>query len=285
MRLWLPLLLTLLVVPPYLVFHGMAWQQREEIRQGTAAGYVLPSQFSRILAFGHKGLVSDYLFLKAMTFVGERFLEEQALVEEDWEYLVALLDTVTDLDPYFRDPYVFGQGFLTWEAGKIEEANRLLRKGLKHRPKDWRFPFYIGFNCFYFLGDYAKGGDYIMAAARIPGSPSYLPVLAGRLSYYGGQSKTGLLFLEELLAETTDPRLRGQLETRLTALQRAVMLEAILDAFIAEYERPPTSLDELVTAGYLDEVPPDPYGGEWIIDSKGRIQSTSRFVQGKNNGP
>lgn len=206
-------------------------------------------------------------------------MDEQALAEEDWEYLVAILDTVTDLDPYFRDPYVFAQGFLTWEAGKVEEANSLLRKGLKHRPKDWRMPFYIGFNYFYFLEDYATGGDYIMKAARIPGSPSYLPNLAGRLSYYGGQSKTGLLFLEELLTETNDPRLRGQLETRLTALRRAVILEETLDEFIAERQRPPSSLHELVTAGYLTEIPPTPTAASGSSIQKGAFKAPAALFK------
>lgn len=278
MRLWIPVILALLVLPIYMKFHGTAWQQREEFRQATPAGYVLPSRFSRIIPLGHKGLFADFLFLKGMTFAGERSLNQQTMAEEDWDYLVAVLDTVTDLDPYFLDPYVLGQGLLTWGAGKIEEANRLLEKGLIYRVSDWRIPFYIGFNHFYFLEDYARGGDYIMQAARIPGSPSYLPTLAGRLSYYGGKSKTGLLFLRDLLAETNDPRLRSQLELRLIALERAVMLEEMMEKFTEEQRRPPETLHELVTAGYLDQLPPDPYGGEWIILKTGRVFSTSRFV-------
>jgi hypothetical protein len=185
---------------------------------------------------------------------------------------------VTDLDPYFLDPYVLGQGLLTWGAGRVEAANRLLEKGMEHRTSDWRMPFYVGFNHFYFLEDYAKGGEYIMRAARMEGSPGYLPTLAGRLNYYGGQSKTGLLFLRELLADSNDPRMRARLEARLTALERAVMLEEKLAEFQEEQGRAAQSLEELVQAGYLDELPPDPYGGQWIILKSGRVFSTSRFV-------
>ncbi len=278
-RLLLPVVLAVLILPAYLSLHGQSWQMRKEVRQATPAGYVLPSRFSRILAFGHPGLAADFLFLKGMTFVGERSLSQEAMAAEDWDYLVAVLNTVTDLDPYFLDPYVLGQGLLTWDAGRVEAANRLLEKGMEHRTSDWRMPFYVGFNHFYFLEDYAKGGEYIMCAARMEGSPGYLPTLAGRLSYYGGQSKTGLLFLRELLADSNDPAMRARLEMRLTALERAVMLEEKLAEFQEEQGRAAQSLEELVQAGYLDQLPPDPYGGQWIILKSGRVFSTSRFVK------
>jgi hypothetical protein len=271
--LWLTLLL-----PLYFVVHKSSWRQQAEVRRSMHAGYVMPSSFSRILAFGYQGLLSDYQFLKTMSFVGDRAVAEQRLSVEDWDYLVASLDAVTDLDPYFLDPYILGQGLLTWEAGRVEDANQLLEKGIEHRSNDWLLRFYAGFNHFYFLKDNVKGGEYIMGAARKEGSPSFLPTLAGRLSYYGGQSKTGLLFLRELLADSNDPRMRARLEMRLTALERAVMLEEKLATFQKEQGRAAQSLDELVRAGYLDQLPPDPYGGQWIILKSGRVFSTSRFV-------
>jgi hypothetical protein len=231
-----------------------------------------------MLALGNQGLLSDFLFLKTSTFIGGRSGSGNRLSEEDWNYVSRSLDVVTDLDPYFVDPYILAEGLFAWDAGKPEEANRLLSKGMKYRTFDWRLPFFVGFNHFYFLKDYETASGFIMTASRLPGSPAYLATLGARLAYYGGKSKTALLFLEEMLAETDDVLLRSRLEMRMLALERAVAIEDALGKFKAQEGRSPEKLIELVTAGYLSELPLDPYGGRWRVLENGRVFSTSKFA-------
>lgn len=269
--LFLVLVLYSLIVPG-------VWNSREQVRADIPAGYIIPSKFSRILAFGHQGVLSDYLFLKTATFVGGRSGAGQMMSAADWDYVISSLDVVTDLDPYFSDPYVLAEGLLAWEAGMPEEANRLLKKGIEHRTWDWRLKFYVGFNYFYFLQDYASASDYIMAAAQMAGSPAYLSTLGARLAYYGGQSRTALLFLEEMLDDAADPMMQQRLQMRHLALQRAVTIEEALEQFKQKEGRVP-EFSELVDLGYLDELPADPYGGEWILMPNGRVYSTSKFAE------
>ena len=159
-----------------------------------------------------------------------------------------------------------------------EKANQIIQKGVEHRPRDWILPFFVGFNQFYFLQDYAVAGDYMMEAARRPGSPGYLKTLASRLAYYGGQSKPALLFLQQMIAEADDSMLRKALARRLLALERAVAIEEAVDKFKRNEGRLPTAMSELVTRGYLEALPADPYGGKWGILENGRVFSTSRFA-------
>lgn len=276
----------ILLLALYLPLHGKIWENRAEVRRATAAGYVLPSKFSRVLALGNQGLLSDFLFLKTMTFYGERSILKQPMTEEDWQFVVQSLEAVTDLDPYFLDPYIFAEGLLTWDAGKIEAANRLLEKGRRHRKWDWRLPFFIGFNHFYFQGDYEKGAEYLMEASRLPGSYDFLPNLAARLAYYGGKAKTAILFLKGMLVEAKDPRLRAAIEFRIEALEKASMLEELVAEFKEEKGREPRNVEELVKAGLIDKLPQDPYGGKWVILKNGRVYSTSRFTDtGRQDAP
>ena len=278
MRRFLPIAILLVFVVVYsLVFQGI-WENREQVRSSIPAGYIIPSKFSRMLALGNQGLLSDFLFLKTSTFIGGRSGSGNRLSEEDWNYVSRSLDVVTDLDPYFVDPYILAEGLFAWDAGKPEEANRLLSKGMKYRTFDWRLPFFVGFNHFYFLKDYETASGFIMTASRLPGSPAYLATLGARLAYYGGKSKTALLFLEEMLAETDDVLLRNRLEMRMLALERAVAIEDALGKFKAQEGRSPEQLIELVTAGYLSELPLDPYGGRWRVLENGRVFSTSKFA-------
>ncbi len=279
MRTLLALLATLAAVALHLTFHAGVWENRAEVRKATPASYVIPSRFSRILAMGNQGVLSDFLFLKTITFFGGKAGSTTPLVKEDWHYVISSLEVITDLDPYFVDPYFLAEGLLAWDAGMPEEANKILEKGARHRRFDWRIPFFIGFNHFYFLNDFATASDYIMTAARLPGSPEYLQTLAARLAYYGGKSKTALLFLQQMIAETDNAVMRGRLEKRLLALERAVTIEEALEQFKKVEGRPPQPLDELVARGYLREMPSDPYGGKWGIMRNGRIFSSSRFAE------
>lgn len=274
--------LLLLFLSGYFWISGKVWHQRAEVRRSTDAGYVIPSKYSRVLALEFKGLLSDFLLLKTITFFGERVELEQTLSENDWQYIIGSLDAITDLDPYFLDPYILAESLLTWESGRYEEANRLLEKGLKYRVNDWQLPFFIGFNHFFFLKDFEKGGDYLMMASRLPNSPGFLPSLAARIGYYGDKAHTAVMFLKGIIAQTSDERLKSWLELRLVALERAAVLEDLVEKYQKEQGGLPEKVEELVSKGYIDELPIDPYGGNWVMMKNGRVFSTSRFVSGNN---
>lgn len=278
-RILQPCLLLLLLLSGYFMTSGRVWDQREEVRRSTDAGYVIPSKYSRVLALEYKGLLADFLLLKTITFFGERVELKQSLSETDWQYIVGSLDAITDLDPYFLDPYILAEGLLTWESGRYEEANLLLEKGLKYRTNDWQLPFFIGFNHFFFLKDFEKGGEYLMMASRLPGSPAFLPSLAARIGYYGDKAHTAVMFLKGVIAQTSDDRLKDLLSLRLLALERAAILEDKVEEYQQERGQLPLKIVDLVTGGFLDSLPVDPYGGDWVLMKNGRVFSTSKFVQ------
>lgn len=257
--------------------HDAMWDLRSSRSQEFHAGYVPPAPFVRLFSFGYEGIVSNQLFLKLITYCGDHILSGRALDEAGWDYFQQAADVVTDLDPYFQDPYFLTQGFLTWEARRFDEANAILKKGAAHRTWDWRFPFFIGFNYYYFLNDYHNGAEWIMKAAEIPGSPPFLPTLASRLSYYGGEPRTAIAFLREFRAQVAAPSLHASIDRRIRAFEIADQLETAIAAFKDRFGRHPGT-GELVKYGFLDEIPPDPYGGNWIINSDGRVFSTSRFT-------
>jgi len=272
------ILVLLVAILIYGLLYGGVWNSRKNVRTTIPVGYTIPSKFSRILALGNQGALSDFLFLKIATFIGGRSGPGRQLSEEDWLFVTQSLDVVTDLDPYFVDPYMLAEGLLAWDAGKPEEANKLLVKGIQYRMSDWRLPFFVGFNYFYFLKDYKTASGFIMQASRLPGSPAYLATLGARLAYYSGKSKTALLFLQEMLADADDAMMRKRLRMRLQALEHAALIEDALDKFKTKEGRMPKKLFELVTAGYLITLPADPYGGKWGILKNGRVFSTSKFT-------
>ena len=278
MRRLLGIVLIALLIPVWLYLNHGVWAQRARKRQTAEAGFVIPPRFSRILSFGNAGLLSDYLLLKTISFYGERIMHKQRMSAKGWDFINDGLQAVTRLDPYFLDPYILTEGALAWDAGRIKEANAILDRGMTYRKQDWQLPFFVGFNYFYLLKEPEKGAQYLMVASGRPGSPSFLPTLAARLDYYGGQNQTAIAFIKTLLLQTSDPRLRKSLEYRLAALERAGSLEQTVRKFRKEEGRLPHSVEELVSSGYIRTLPLDPYGGKWIILKNGRVYSTSRFV-------
>lgn len=272
-----PIIVIVFVLIIHVVLVNNLWEIRDGIRSNRP-GYVIPSEFSRILSLGNAGILSDFLFLKVLTFYGEHVMRHDVITDEGWKYLVDGLDVVTELDPFFLDPYVFAQGVLAWEKGKTKEAIRLLNRGVEHRKEDWRLPFYVGFNYFYILGDYEKGADYLMIASRRPNSPSFLSTLAARVGYYSGKPQTAIVFLRAMISDTENPNIRARLELRVLALENAARLDSLVAKYAEKEGSLPESVNDLIAAGYIDKIPEDPYGGQWIILENGRVYSTSKFT-------
>lgn len=277
-KLWV-LLSMMIFLGLYPFVHEVAWSQREQIRQDAPVGYLLPSRVTSLLSFGHEGLVSDFIFLKVATFVGGVGLGGGQISPSDWRAIEHGLDVVTDLDPYFVDPYFLAEGLFAWDARQPEVANRLLGKGIGYRKSDWRLPYFAGFNSFYFLGDYSRGAEYLARAAKIPGAPAFLGPLSARLYYYGGQSRTAILFLRGMLAEVNDEQMRLRLQKRLSALENAALIEDAAKRFEKDLGKKLTVVGDLVSNGYLEALPAEPYGGDWVLMPNGRVFSTSKFAE------
>jgi tetratricopeptide (TPR) repeat protein len=252
-------------------------QQLRRLEQISLPGEI-PAGVVRAFSFEFKGVVADYLMLQAMTFVGERLIENRDLSKEEWQHLHRLLTKITDIDQRFWDPYLLTETMLVWQAGMIEESNQLLLKAAEHRPWDYRPYYFLGFNHFYFQKNAEKAAPYLRKAAQIPGAPYYLQGLAARFSLYGNETATAVLFLDDMLRETTDPAIRLYLEKRLLALKIIHDLEKKVQAFKAATGSLPRTFAEIIDSGLLKEIPADPYGGEFVLLGNGRIYTTSQLV-------
>ena len=241
----------------------------------------LPAPVIQTLSLEFDGVVSDYLFLKTMTVIGQKIGQDIKPTQQEWTMAHTLLDNITELDPRFWDPYLFGQMMLAWQAGMFDEANALLLKAAEHRPHDFRPLYFVGFNHFYFQKEFAQASNYLQQASVKPGAPSYLKGLAARLSLYGNRTEVGIAFLRQMLAGTHDPNLRSYLEKRLIALEHINTLEKKVQEYKDQFGSLPQKLEDLVAKGLLERIPEDPYGGDFVLMDNGRVFTTSKLVNVK----
>ncbi|MFY9270576.1 MAG: hypothetical protein WAO55_12620 [Candidatus Manganitrophaceae bacterium] len=184
--------------------------QRGYFQKIESFDYLPSGEYLRMAALEFKEAAADLLWLQAIQFVGGRDPSGRGY---DWFYRV--IDRTTDLDPKFAYAYQIGGIVLSVLSDHVDLSNAVLEKGLKENPEDWQIPFQLGFNHLYHLHDNLKAAHYMEKAAKIKGSPAYLPLLAARLYNKGGEKQTALIFLEGLYRSTQDEKMRERIVQRM----------------------------------------------------------------------
>ena len=238
----------------------------------------LPSPILKIAALDYDGLVSDYLFIDTMSYIGGSFQGAEIvrieLTKSQWQGVFDVMAVVTDLDPYFQDPYYIVNAFLTWDAGMVREANSLLEKGSRARNWDWTMPYFLGFNEFFFLQDNNNAANHLMEASRRPDASPILAGIAARLAFKERKTETAILFLEDVISRTDDENLKKVYGIRLKALKNQWVLEEAVNTYKKKYGRHPGSLESLIRNGIIREIPVNSFGGKYYLDSEGMVRNT-----------
>lgn len=272
------LLLVACIAGYVLVFPYVEKARKDALASEEVKGINLPPFVMKLMAFEFRSVVADLHFIRASQFYGGRVASLDAATAADWEWLYTNLWIATELDPCFEDPYYMGNAFLTWDAGMYHKANTLLQKGMDARAWDWKLPFFIGFNKFYFLNEHKEAADYLLKAYERPGAPPYLPNLAARLYNKEGRTEAALAFLLNFWENERNVKIKKEYEIRIDALQKILSLEKAVAVYKKRTGKLPGTLDMLVREGIIKELPNDPYGGRFFLDAAGSVETTSKLA-------
>lgn len=242
-------------------------------------GYLPHPQVLKAASGEHRPTVAAMLVVRVLFYFGTvlQKLQENVIIRPEFLNMFKTLQGAVHLDPYNNDVYYFAQAAFTWELGRVEEVNHLLEQGMAHRSWDPMLPFYLGFNCAYFLKDYPRAATYMQRAAELSGNPLYAN-LAARYFYESEQSALGLAFLESMIRSARDKAVRHSYELRRDALQAVMAIEQALAEYRERFGQPPADISRLVQAGLLPQLPADPYGGTFYLDEQGKVRTTSKFA-------
>lgn len=276
-------LLALLVLHGYVL--NILSRQSSVLKANADIRYnIIPSQLVKITSLEFDGLVADMVYLKTIVFFGSTLsgTNRRKATEAEFRWIDGMLTLTTDVDPYFLDPYLFANSALTWEAGKVREANLLLEKGVRFRTWDYWLPFYLGFNYFYFLGDNDRASKYLIEASGKPGASPFYGHLGARLAYNSNNVDNAVIFMENIVKNIQDKTMKRDYELRLQALKSIQYLQYAVSEFKAATGRLPHDFFELLSLGYIKQIPLDPYGGTFYLDSKGFVKTTSELRMVEN---
>jgi hypothetical protein len=241
--------------------------QVESLAQLPKGEYLKPA----LLGYHH--LSSDMLWLRLLQVIGNK-----RNTEDEYEWIYHALDVITTLDPQYAYAYYVGGNVLGGLAKRPDLSNRLLEKGAGENQEVWFIPFLLGYNHYFLLDDPVQGAEFMMRAASLPDRPAYLPGLATRMAAEAGNPETALVFLEARLRETEDPRLREEFLNRMkeVMIERDIqLLERAVESFRTTHRAFPQTLSALVVQRVLRQLPLEPFGGEYRLNSQTGAVSSS----------
>lgn len=236
------------------------------IRTGPELIYLPPTRFLRAVSLGYEHTLADVLWFRTINYFGDHLWGDRS-----YPWLAYMCDVVTDLDPRAEHVYEFGGVMLPWVADRADDGIALLEKGVRNIPDSWRLRYMLGFNYYYFKDDLPAATRAFESAMRLPDTPEFVSRMAATIAAAHQGADNAIGFLLELQRNTPNDEMRGALRERVRelALTRDIdALDAAVAAFEARLGRKPVDLGELVSHDIVAAIPPDPFGGQYVLDAE-----------------
>jgi tetratricopeptide (TPR) repeat protein len=238
-----------------------------------------PSLVKRV-ALGFDSLIADFYWMRTIQYYGRR--EEADKRPIRFKNLYALLDITTTLDPNLMDAYHAGGTFIAEPepvgAGQPQQALRLLEKGIRAHPQDWRLLYDKGFIYYLYLQHYEAAGKSWLAASKLPSAPYWMASLAAMSLSKGGSVELAIALWQQQYRETNRADVRKNAQDHLLSFQVArdlAVLESLLGRFRAKTGSFPQSLQELPLVQSRQYAAVDPLGTPYEYDPKTGIVGLS----------
>jgi hypothetical protein len=202
----------------------------------TSEVYTLPPPQQLVrLSLGYRSALADVLWSYVMVSQGIHTQERRR-----FDNLTHLYDAINELEPTYREPYLFADALITFQVTKTphEEVlltRSILERGMRNRPLDGGLWLAAGEFIAYiapasYLTDPAEQAEWRMAGARILARTAEIggsdPTIAWRavggasILRRAGEREAAVRFLQRTLAITDDPELKDKIRAQLFALHR-----------------------------------------------------------------
>lgn len=247
------------------------------VRAGTGHPMLPRPGLLKVLFAGNVQFAADLYWLGLLQQVGVAHLAE------DYRAIYDYSEVVWELDDHLLENYRMSALVIPFNAGREEwvngeEALKVVDQGLKVYPQDVQLWMYRAHICLFVLHDIPKAAESLREAAKLPKAPKVAGLLATRVMAQAGKFDDAAAFAQAMADTVTEPEEKQYFEQRVQEIALERVLTAV-DAATMQYWRregtQPSSVQQLLDAHDLTEVPVDPLGGVIRLDSYGRARSTS----------
>ena len=227
------------------------------------------------MSLEYSPLMAAIYWTRAVQYFGEK----HHLQDQDLQLLWPLLDITTTLDPNLLPAYRTGSSFLSDApprgAGEPDLAVKLLERGIKANPEQWRLYQDLG-NVYYFdKKDYLKASQSFQHGSELPGALIWMKAMAARIAAEGESLETSYFLWKQVYDGAKEPELRKNAASHLRMLQVELDFREI-NHLAGEYEKQTghraMKMSELVQAGLIPGMPVDPDGYQYVLGEGGKAE-------------
>lgn len=240
--------------------------------------YIPSPTLVKRMSLGYTGLLADIYWTRVVQYFGGLHHERST----QYKLLGPLLDITTTLDPKLVVAYEFGSIFLAQQppegAGDPDAAVRLVERGIKKNPDQWRLYYHLGFIQYIEKKDYKAAADAFARGSQVPGAHPWMKIMAATMAQHGGDVQTARFLWTKIYESTDDQMIKANAIKRLRALkvdEDVAYLQDLLRNYRERTGRFPASWNEMVAGGYVRGVPVDPLGHPYRLMSDGRVEVQS----------
>ncbi|MBN1981884.1 MAG: hypothetical protein JW795_10145 [Chitinivibrionales bacterium] len=211
-----PLLIAVLVV----VFVSMICLQKKITALKASAtpteriAYLPQPEKIKPFLLGFSQTYSHYLWIRTVLYFANHYFSDN-----NYPWLITMIDIVTKLDPYFYPAYEFGGVMISQLTAHPDAAIIILNRGIFHLGvKTYKLPFYLGWLYYAQYDDADMASHYLSLASHAPDVPPYLPALTATLFSRVGKQEQARAFLTAAYNAAENPRVKKSIEEKLMAI-------------------------------------------------------------------
>jgi|SRR3989344_4661207 len=229
---------------------------------------LLPAQAIKLSDLGLHAAASGLIWVQAIQNMFAPGTKNQLM-------LPSYLNVVNNLDPRFSYPYAFGALVLP-DLKFVDEAIKIGERGIRDADSDWRIPYYLATTYHIFKHDRVNALKYFDIAARTINAPDSVKKIA--LNYGSApdiRQQTKQIWIS-IYETSEDEIIRERAKLYILHYEYIELLEKAASIYKQKLGSYPDNLGKLVTSRILKEIPEDPFGFDYTIDSKGRVNIKTR---------
>jgi tetratricopeptide (TPR) repeat protein len=158
-------------------------------------------------------------------------------------------------------------------AGDPAKAIELVRYGIQNNPGDWHLYYDLAF-IYYDQKDYRNAAEAFLRGSQLPGAHPFLKIMAAQMAQHGGDLQTARMMWSATYQTTRDALIRANAAAHLRAIQvddDVTALENLVQRYHDRTGRYPDTFVEMVSAGFIKNIPMDPWRHAYRLEAGGRV--------------
>ncbi len=232
---------------------------------GSSIIYIPEGKYLKYATFGHSALLADLIYIWAIQYYSDYTIPDSYL------HLEHIFSIIAELDPLYFDPIDMGAFIAVYEARDLDLGIKILDMGLEKNPKEWFFPYQAAHYLQFRRKDYEQAQEYYKKTMSIEGYPPIVERLYADAIFKASDYQRAMETWLEIYRTAEDERTKRVASNHLYEVKATIDTEKLQEA-IAKYkekfDRYPADLSKLVYAGFLDSIPKDMDGKDYLYDSQ-----------------